>query len=165
MFINDKYFNKLLSAIIITILLTVLCISKIKAAYDPTYVLAVSQKYAIPEDVDNGDLVGTWLKCLTWTTQSSISFSLLDTYNGGFAISSTGNITIADATKIDGQISSQDVTIALRVQTTDGSYSEIDTAYIRVKEASYCVFIDYSYVGTETGSRAQPRNDLDDVTI
>jgi hypothetical protein len=137
------------------------------SGYDSTYTLACKQKYAIPENVDNSDVVGAWLKTWTWMSTGTISYSIETDPLSAFAInSSTGIITISDATKINGKIVTQDTTINLLIRTTDSQLGyEIDTAVIRVKENAYCVFFDYAYTGTETGTRTQPRNDLDDVTI
>jgi len=133
--------------------------------YDSTYTLACNQKYAIPENVSNNDVVGTWLKTWTWMSNNAIIYSIENDPVSAFAInSSTGVITISDASKINGKIVTQDTVINLRIRTTDMIEGyEIDTAVIRVKENSYCKFYDYAYSGTESGTRTQPYNDLDDV--
>lgn len=137
------------------------------AEYDSTYVLSVTQKYAIPEDVSNGDDVGTWRKTWTWITVGAISYSIEQNFNNTFSINSTsGLISVIDASKINGKILRQDTLINLIIRTTDsGVGHELDTARIWVKENSFCKFIDYKYIGTENGTRSQPYNDLDDVAI
>ncbi|OFX33285.1 MAG: hypothetical protein A2W92_18675 [Bacteroidetes bacterium GWA2_42_15] len=86
-------------------------------------------------------------------------------FNSAFSInSSSGLITVSDASKIKGKVVQQDTLINLIIRTTDsGEGYELDTAKIWVKENAYCKFIDYSYSGTENGTRVQPYNDLDDV--
>ena len=137
--------------------------------YDSTYVLAVHQKFVIPEEVQNGDYVGYWLRNYTWLKgKGSSTKELLTNFNGAFTINpNNGLISISDFTKINGKINQQDTIINLLVKTTCNitGISEIDTAQIRVKESQYCRFIDYSYSGTMTGSRSQPFNDLDAAAI
>jgi len=135
--------------------------------YDSTYVLATNQKFAIPEAVITGDVVGTWKKTYTWRSGNEVSFSLSSDFNGAFTIhDSTGVITIADATKINGKIVQQDTLIKILVRSRDDIEGyEIDTAKIWVKENSYCKFFDYGYTGTEDGARNTPYNGLLDVTI
>ena len=137
------------------------------AGYDSTYVLAVTQKYAIPENVQNGDYVGYWKKTFTWKSGNAISYSIEQNWNNAFSInSSTGLITVSDASKINGKISQQDVVINLILKTVDAGIGyELDTAIIRVKENSYCIFIDYNYKNTELGTRNQPYKDLDNTNI
>jgi hypothetical protein len=134
--------------------------------YDSTYTLATSQKYAIPEDVANGDVVGTWFKTYTWRSGASVSFEINTNHNNAFSINSTtGEITISDAAKIKGKINRQDTTINLIIRSIDEIFGyELDTAYIRVKEHTYCKFIDYSWSGTELGYRETPYNTLADLT-
>jgi hypothetical protein len=125
------------------ILFLIFCFSVAKAEYTNRHTLAINQKFYIPEAVSNGDSVGQWRKNWTYRYGESVTYTytLLDNYNGAFAISATGGIYIADATKINGQITTQDVLINLRVRTTaDGTYNETDTAIIGVKEAAYCHF-------------------------
>ena len=135
-----------------------------RAEYDSTYVLSVAQKYAIPEDVSNGDHVGTWLKTWTWQSVGTISFSMEQNFNSAFSInSSSGLITIADASKINGKVVQQDTLINLIIRTTDSREGyELDTARIWVKENAYCKFIDPTYSNTESGTRTQPYNDIND---
>ena len=138
-----------------------------RAEYDSTYVLAVAQKYAIPENVSNGDYVGTWLKTYTWSPSGTISFSIEQNFNSAFSInSSSGLITISDATKINGKVVQQDTLINLIIRTTDAGVGyELDTAKIWVKENAYCVFIDYSQGTNGSGTRLSPEKDLDDLTF
>lgn len=136
------------------------------AGYDSTYILSFTQKFAIPEDVEDSDVVGTWQKTFTWRSGNAVSYSIQTNHQGAFAInSSTGVITVSDATKINGKVVQQDTVIALVIKSTDAVLGyELDTAYVRVKENSYCRFIDYSYASTESGTRMQPYNDFGDVT-
>ncbi|HBL75456.1 MAG: hypothetical protein A2W90_03760 [Bacteroidetes bacterium GWF2_42_66] len=141
-----------------------------KAEYDSTYVLSITQKYAIPENVSNGDDVGTWKKTYTWASVGTISYSIEQNYNNAFSInSSTGLITVSNASQINGQVSQQDMLINLIIRTTDSNGGspviELDTAKIWVKENAYCKFIDYGYSGTESGTRTQPYNDFSDITV
>lgn len=138
-----------------------------QAEYNANYTLSITQKYAIPEDVSFGDHVGIWQKTVTWSSVGIINYSIEKNFNNAFAINpATGLITIADAGKINGQISQQDMQVNLIIRTTDsGKGFELDTAKIWVKENTYCKFIDYDYFGTESGTRAQPYNNLSDVTI
>lgn len=135
--------------------------------FDSTYVLACKQKYCIPEDVNNGDYVGTWRKTWTWMSSGSYSFSLIDDHDGAFAInSSTGLITISDATKINGKILQQDTAINLIVRTVDSDIGfELDTAEVWVKENSYTIFVDYSQGTNGSGTRTSPERDFDEFTI
>ena len=130
------------------------------AEYDSTYVLSVTQKYAIPENVSNGDYAGTWMKTLTWKSVGTISFEIEQNYNGAFSVnSSSGLITISDATKINGKVVQQDTLINLVIRTTDsGEGYELDTAKIWVKENAYCHF--YDFAGSGAGTRADPDNYL-----
>lgn len=132
--------------------------------YDSTYAVSFTQKYAIPEAVENNDVVGTWMKTYTWRSGAAVTFSIYQNHQNAFAInSSTGVITIADASKINGKVVQQDTIITLLVKSTDAVHGyELDTAYVRVKENSYCKFFDYAYSGTESGTRSQPYNDLGD---
>ncbi|MBN1415992.1 MAG: cadherin domain-containing protein [Bacteroidales bacterium] len=134
--------------------------------YDSTYVLAVKQKYAIPENVANGDYVGVWLKTWTWMSNGTISFSIEKNFNNAFAInSSSGLITVSDYTKINGKIVQQDTIINIIIRSTDASIGfELDTAQVWVKENSFCVFVDYK-AGSGTGSRTSPLNNLSKVTF
>jgi hypothetical protein len=136
-----------------------------RAEYDSTYVLSVTQKYAIPENVSNGDYVGLWRKTWTWKSAGKITYAIEKNFNNAFTInSSTGLLTISDASKINGKITDQDQLINLIIRTTDSDEGfELDTAKIWIKENSFCVFIDYTYNGIEKGKRLQPFNDLDDV--
>ncbi len=150
------------------ILVTLLLLQLVcKAEYDSTYVLAAAQKYAIPENVSNGDYVGTWLKTYTWSPSGTISFSIQQNFKNAFSInSSSGLITISDATKINGKVVQQDTLINLIVRTTDSGIGyELDTAKIWVKENSYCVFIDRSQGTNGSGTRLSPEKDLDDITF
>lgn len=149
-----------------TVLITFLFLQLLcRAEYDSTYVLSVTQKFAIPEDVATGDDVGTWKKTYTWVPSGVISYSIEENFKDAFAInSSSGLITISDASKINGQVFQSDKVVNLIIRTTDSTEgSELDTARIWIKEHSYCKFIDYAYSGTENGTRSQPYNDLDDV--
>src|SRR5512133_1116662 len=137
-----------------------------KADFHDQYVIAVKQKFAIPENVQNGDHVGIWLKTLTWKSTGTVSFRIEGNFKDAFSInSSTGLITISNAAGIKGKIVKQDTLINLLIRTSDPDGSELDTAQIFVKENGYCKFIDYSFRGTETGLRDQPYNDLDDATL
>lgn len=137
-----------------------------KADFHDQYVLAVKQKFAIPENVQNGDHVGTWLKTITWKSKGAVSFRIEGNFRDVFSINaSTGLITISNASGISGKIVKQDTLVNLLIRTSDPDGSELDTAQIYIKENSFCKFIDYSYRGTETGRRDQPYNDLDDVTL
>ncbi len=133
--------------------------------YDSTYVLAVSQKFAIPEKVINGDYVDFWKKTYTWHSSGSISYSIEKNYNNAFSIhAGTGLITVTDASKINGKIVRQDTVINVIIRTTDSELGyELDTAKIWIKENAYCKFINYSYSGSGTGTREQPFNSLDAV--
>jgi len=125
--------------------------------YNPNYALAVKQKFAIPEDVNTNDHVGTWLKTWTWQSVGAISYSLQNSHDGAFAINpSTGLISISNAAKIDGKIIQQDTVINLIVRTYDsGLRYEDDTAQVWVKERAYCHF--YNWSGSGTGlSRTTP---------
>lgn len=135
--------------------------------YDSTYVLSIKQKFAIPEDVNNGDYVGQWKKTYTWNSKNTITFAIKTNFNSAFSINSTsGLITIADASKIKGKIVRKDTVINLVIRSTDSKIGyEDDTCEIRVKESAYCKFIDYTYTGTKTGKRTQPYSDLSSVTV
>ena len=137
------------------------------AEYDSTYVLACKQKFAIPEDVENGDYVGVWLRNYTWLKATGTSTKAIETnFNNAFSInSSSGLITIADYTQINGKIVQQDTVINIIIRTTCDvtNIYELDTAQIWVKENSYCKFFDFQYSGTESGTRDEPYNDLDDI--
>ncbi len=137
------------------------------ASFDNTFVLAVRQKFAIPENVANGDFVGTWIKTWTWKSQGSISFSIENNYRDAFAIDAkTGLLTISNATRINGKIAKQDTLINIIIRTSDSGLGfEQDTAQIYVKENTFCRFVDYTYAGNESGTRIQPQNDLDDLKI
>lgn len=137
------------------------------AGYDSTYVLSIKQKFAIPENVINGDYVGIWKKTYTWNSGNAVSFSIKENYNSAFSInSSTGLLTIADASKINGKINKQDTVINLIIRSSDSKLGfEDDTCEVRVKESKYCVFIDYSYSGSEIGTRSNPFNDFSDIIV
>lgn len=135
--------------------------------YDSTYVLACKQFFAIPEDVNNNDVVGTFQKNRTWRSGNTVTYEIATNHNGAFAIgSTTGIITIADATKIDGKIVASDTAINLVIRTFDSGHGfELDTAEVWVKEASGCVFVDYSQGTNGSGTRLFPERDLDEITI
>lgn len=137
------------------------------AAYDSTYVLAVKQKYAIPENVENGDYVGKWLKTWTWKSQGTISYNIEKNYHDAFAINTfSGTITINNAAYIKNKIVKQDTIINIIIRTSDSEIgSELDTAQIFVKELSFCKFVDYNYCGVESATKENPQNDLDDLVI
>ena len=149
------------SLFIVFVLVQFIC----RAEYDSNYVLSITQKYAIPENVSNGDYVGMWMKTYTWASVGTISYSIEQNYNNAFSINSaTGLITVSNASQINGQISLQDVLVNLIIRTTDSGFGfELDTAKIWIKENAYCKFIDYGYTGTETGTRTQPYNDFSDI--
>lgn len=136
-------------------------------AYDSTHTLTTFQGFSIPEGVVNGDYVGTWIKTYTWRSGNQVAFEIKTNYKDAFSInSSTGLVTIVDATKINGKVVRRDTTINLIIRSTDEVLgAEEDTLQIRVKENSYCKFIDYSYSGTESGTRTQPYNDLADAGV
>lgn len=124
--------------------------------------LAPNHYFCIPENVVNNDYVGT---VETWyhLDFSDIVFSMYSNYNNAFSInSSTGLITIADYTNIDGQFAVT-TEISIKLKVTNGSADDVITAYITVVEGDSCVFIDPDYGGTESGTRSQPYNDWDDV--
>lgn len=130
--------------------------------YDSTFVLSIKQKFAIPEQVINGDEVGIWKKTYTWRSYNKVKFSILSNFNSAFAIDeNTGNITIINARGINGKIKQQDTIVNIIIRTTDSSLGfEDDTCEIHVKENSYCKFIDYSYLSNGNGKRDNPYNDL-----
>lgn len=134
--------------------------------YDSTYTLACKQKFATPEDVANGDVVGTWLKTFTWMDNGTPSFNIATNWNSAFAIDhNTGVITVADYTKINGKIVQQDTVINLIINTEQNLMFENDTAQIWVKENAHCVFIDYSQGTNGSGTKSSPEKDIDDITI
>ncbi len=135
------------------------------SGYDANYVLAVKQKYAIPENVLKNDYVGVWQKTCTWAPAGTITYKIEKDPSGAFAInSSSGLITVLDPSRINGKIVRQDTTINLIIRTTDSGIGfELDTAQIRIKENSWCIFVDYS-AANGTGTRTSPKNDLDNVT-
>ncbi|MBN1183330.1 MAG: cadherin domain-containing protein, partial [Bacteroidales bacterium] len=132
----------------------------VSAAYDSTYVLAVKQKFAIPEDVRNGDDVGTWLKTWTWMSGNPVSYAIQKNFNGAFSINAqTGLIKIVDFANINGKIVQQDTIINLIIRSTDSVFGyEDDTCEIRIKEKSYCKFIDLDADISGTGTKASPYN-------
>jgi hypothetical protein len=138
-----------------------------QSGYNCRYVLTIAQKFAIPENISNGDYVDFWKKTPTWIPSGNISYSIERNYKNAFSINaSTGLITVSDATKINGKIVLKDTLINIIIRTNDsGIGSELDTAQIWVKENAYCKFFDYGYSGSESGTKSQPYNDLDDVTI
>jgi hypothetical protein len=148
--------------IFILLLICIITVSKtgsLYAAYDSTYVMAVTQKFAIPENILQGDYVGTWQKTFTWFSSGSISFSIERNYKNAFSIDSrTGLITISDAKPIDGKIIRQDTIVNLVIRTTDSKEGfELDTAQIRIKNKDFVVFIDFGYKGgSENGTREKP---------
>jgi hypothetical protein len=135
------------------------------SGYDATYVLAVKQKYAIPENVLKNDYVGFWKKTYTWASSGTISYKIEKDPSKAFAIdANSGLITILDPTRINGKIVRQDTVINLIIRTTDSGIGyELDTAQIWIKENSYCIFVDYS-AANGTGTRTSPKNDLDNLT-
>lgn len=139
--------------------------------YDSTYALAAKQYYAIPEDVDNDDYVGYWLKNLTWRSGNTITYAIEDDPLSAFAITKVSNdsaiITVSDATKINSKIVQQDTTVNLIISTIDAVMGyEIDTAVIRIKENSYSYFFDYDAGAGGDGTRDTPFDDLSaDVSI
>ncbi len=141
----------------LTIILLVLIQINSYAEYDSTYVLAVNQRFAIPENVSNGDDVGIWMKTWTWSSVGRISYSIEKNYHNAFRINpSSGLITVSDCTKINGKVVQQDTLVNLIIRTTDSSAGyELDTAKIWVKEDAYCVFIDYGG-SNGNGTKASP---------
>jgi hypothetical protein len=137
------------------------------AGYDSTYVLSIKQKFAIPENIINGDYVGIWKKTYTWNSGNSVSFSIKENFYSAFSINATtGLIIITDASKINGKISNQDTVINLIIRSTDSRLGfEDDTCEIRIKETKYCVFVDYNFLGSELGTRSNPYNDFSDFSV
>lgn len=133
--------------------------------YDSTYALASTQKFAIPENVENGDYVGYWKHNYTWMSGNSITYTIETNYNNAFTVnSSTGLISIADYSIINGKVVQQDTLINIIIRTTDPVLGyELDTAKIWVKETSYCKFYDFTTSGT--GTRASPYNDMDAIAF
>jgi hypothetical protein len=154
------------SGVVFLILVVLASIQTVKASYDSTYVLSVKQKYAIPEVVENNDDVGIWRKTFTWMSKGTITYSIERNFRSAFSINSTsGLITISDASGINGKIVQQDTVINLIIRTTDNLIGyELDTCEIRVKEKSYCVF--YNLQGSQgNGTRANPYNTLSSVAF
>lgn len=144
--------------------------STVFAEYDSTYVLTVRQNACIPENCSNGDEVIRWRKTYTWLSGNTITYAIETNFYDAFTITKINNdsarVTITDATHINGKVVQQDTIINLIIRTTDAVLGyELDTLKIRVKENSYCRFIDYSYEGTESGTRTQPYNDRSDFTV
>jgi len=138
----------------------------IASGFDSTFILSCKEYYLIPENIDNGDLVGPWRKTWSYMTVNPVTYALLVNFNAVFAIGETsGNITIANAAPIDGKIVTADTAINLIIRTFDGVLYEDDTAQVWVKENSKCVFLDYSQGVNGSGSRASPEKDISDVTV
>ena len=151
----------------ILIILLIFISNLLKAEYDSTYVLACKQKFAIPEDVQDGDYVGYWLANRTWHSGGTTTKSIETNFNEAFAInSSSGLITIADYTQINGKIVQQDTAIIIIIRTTCDIFGtqELDTAEIWVKENSYCEFISSSAEVGGDGSRSTPYDETTDIT-
>lgn len=90
------------------------------------------QTFAVNEDATNGSSVGVVaLDALAGDDVNSVVFSITAGNTGGaFAIhSATGELTVADTTAIDFEVSS---TFALTVQVTDDGGATTDTATITV---------------------------------
>lgn len=134
--------------------------------YDSTYVLSVRQKFAIPEQVKNGDLVGIWQKTVTWRSGYPVRFMIRNNFRSAFRIDPlSGAVTVADATSINGKVVRQDTVINLIIRSTDARFGfEDDTCEIRIKENSYCIFIDDDAVGGK-GTRSDPCSSLSDVIV
>lgn len=135
------------------------------AGYDSTYVLAVRQKFALPEQVKSGDLVGFWQKTVTWRSGFPVKFMILKNYRNAFRMdATTGALTIFDARAINGRIVRQDTIITLIIRSIDSGHGfEDDTCEIRVKEKRYCIFIDYNQPVPGQGTRSSPYNSLPEV--
>jgi hypothetical protein len=112
----------------------------------------------MPEGVVDNDYVGTWLPAYTYRTSAPFSYAITQNHNGAFEISSSGLISILNASKINGKIVAQDTIIHLIITTTVGGHSESDTAYIYVKENSYCRYFDLDAATNGSGTRASPFN-------
>jgi hypothetical protein len=142
-------------------------IKSIAIGYDSTYVLSIKQKFAISEDIRNGDVIGIWEKTYTWRSGNAIQYSIRANFKSAFFIdSNSGLIKVVDASKINEHVTQQDTVINLIVRTIDkGLGYEDDTCEIRVKEKSFCVFIDCNYQGKEIGTRLQPLKDLNNAAI
>ena len=108
---------------IVLTLIPILLIGNETIGYNDSYVLAAKQKFAIPEDVQNGDYVGIWKKNYSWSNKGTISYSIESNSKNAFSIdASSGLIIISDQTEINGHIVAQDTTIELIIRTTDSGF-------------------------------------------
>lgn len=135
--------------------------------YDSTLVLSVKQKFAIPEEIENGDYVGVWQKTYTWRSGNIVRYSIHKNFKTAFAVQPiSGLITITDASQIKGRIKQADTIINIIIRSHDPVLGyEDDTCEIRVKESKYCVFIDYQFSSIGNGSRNKPLNDFPEANL
>jgi hypothetical protein len=135
--------------------------------FDSTHTLTVAMKFAIPENVSNGEYVGLWKKTVTWRSNNNVVYSIEKNHLDAFILDeNTGVISIGDATKINGRVITQDTLIRLLIRSNDVVLGyEIDTAYIRVKENAFCKFIDFSAASAGSGTKASPYNDFGQATL
>lgn len=120
---------------------------------------AVPQYFLIPENVSNGDYVGELNCSFAQDTLSSIVFTEDESWLGV----SSGILTITDAADINGKVVQDDTIREVLITVTDGDCSDTATAYVKIIENDFCVFVDNGNDGT--GTRADPRSNLGAITV
>lgn len=125
--------------------------------------LSPNNYFLIPENVEDGDIVGRFYSWFHQDTANAICFFIDKNVNGIYSIDkNTGTISIAKAENMPG-IVAKDTVHQLIIETIDGEQSDIDTAFIRIKESSFCQFIDPAFGTDGNGSRTLPFDSWDDV--
>ena len=93
-------------------------------------------------------------------TKSAFTYSLVDSKNGAYAINSSSGIITKKTTA--NLTAGQDI---LTVRVTSQGRSQDYKAYIRVKAAADCYFIDPSLSSNGNGSKSSPYNSWASVTF
>ena len=127
--------------------------------------ITVDQYYCIAENSGDGWDVG---KFCVFPSDTALNGACTYTYtvlsgnsDGAFTVnSSTGQITINDSTQFYGE-GTQEYDINILVSTSTGR-SDTNIANIHIHDESKCIFIDPSWGGTESGTRAQPYDHFSD---
>jgi hypothetical protein len=129
-------------------------------------VMSHDQNYRIPVSAWNNDSVGQFHINVTdgdFETVTSYSYSITSGNSDGvFGITSSGYLYVDDSTNLSA--GTYDLTI--RIQETSTSRDQTFSAYVVCTPESDNIYIDFSWTGTESGTRTQPFNSLrDDIQL
>ncbi|MGE5426000.1 MAG: hypothetical protein ACM3PZ_02915 [Bacillota bacterium] len=117
-----------------------------------------SQGFAIPANVENGDIVGEINHFWKDLEKSAITYSL-NGGNGAFSVDGSGVIKVADKTKVNG------TSIPVIVRAVSGGKTEEATMTVRLLPAANTIFIDPMASSNGDGTRARPLKSWKGISI